>query len=481
MAVEKQILTMSSHSRHLTLSRHSQNDAMTAALSDLPVELFHIIIDELSTMTPKDEFRRNLQSLRLVCRETQAKTRKAYAVNFHAYIMVDLAMESAKQSDPHLMQDDIFQDSVRELDICMAGDEHPPKDLTTWADEVMAESWKEETGSHLRRMRYLKRLSILTPLLPQDANIELRRKFGIAWQKSLGDLLSIIFTAGQLRLELLQLGWHAPLSPPIPTYLLQGIPMDSPVLSNLTDLRLSRITEESHTEPVEKATRVVVTRTLKDFLSLAPNLTRFEYRGAFESKEDPLLDRYPGLNRLPAGLPIIPTLSHISFTDLIMTQTSLFDFFLASRAILRRLMMWKIKLTSGTWQSALPMLRTEFDLTWLDVKYLLQGDQQLTFYRVLMHRPGVIDAKTPREGKFWEEAIIGAAWWEDHIGHDIEDAECKAKAQEIEDLIADDWLWVCADTYDIHRVVLDGENGGDDVKRWIACMETGNWMGPYCR
>lgn len=117
--------------------------------------------------------------------------------------------------------------------------------------------------------------------MPNDATLELQEKVKLAWQKGLRDFLSIVFSGGQLRLRSLCLGWGGTyLANPIPITLLQGIPIDSPVFSELTELCIVEVFEGEHAEAPQNSSTVATTRTLKDFIALAPKLTTLDYRGA---------------------------------------------------------------------------------------------------------------------------------------------------------------------------------------------------------
>lgn len=106
------------------------------------MEPFLIIIDELPIFDLRGaKYRHDLKSLRLVSREIQVKTRKAYAHEFCERIAVDLA-RSVNVPKSNLMEDPIFQDSVRELEIHVGGHKDLPENLAAWADEIMLETWK---------------------------------------------------------------------------------------------------------------------------------------------------------------------------------------------------------------------------------------------------------------------------------------------------------------------------------------------------
>lgn len=187
-----------------------------------------------------------------------------------------------------------------------------------------------------------------------------------------------------------------------------------------------------------------------------------------------MVNRCPGLDSLPASLPILSALTTIKYTDISITQTSLAKYLLGSCTTLKHLHLWNIKLIAGTWQPIFQMLQKEFDLIYVDVKSLQQENRTVDFYWILQQRSLIIDSETSRErGQDWDCAIKSARY-----AYNCADAEHGAKEQELDDLIAEDWIWVVVDVYSANHIVLDGDDGIDDVKSWMTRIEDVYEMSP---
>jgi hypothetical protein len=89
-----------------------------ATLSDLPVELFHQIIDDLPQSCLKEQTRKHdLKSLRLAYRKIEAKTRTRFGTEFFSSLSVTLAPARRFQIAHSISDDPVFGDRVTELDV----------------------------------------------------------------------------------------------------------------------------------------------------------------------------------------------------------------------------------------------------------------------------------------------------------------------------------------------------------------------------
>ncbi|KAH6351793.1 hypothetical protein HBI37_039520 [Parastagonospora nodorum] len=443
---------------------------MVSTLAELPVELLNVIIHELPNIGPTNaKYRDDLMNLRLVCQTIETKTRRRFLREFCRGVKIDVPYREVKEDGeyyPDMYDNPEFQEFVQAYTICLAQLDLSPEDVGAWThftEFIMDDSLKGEFDRHLKHCANLETLHLCGPPLPSGISLELQEKINLAWQKAFRDILTTAFSDEGLRLKVLMLGVGGPQALPIPTYMFQGIPKTSKFLSKLDKLTLATIIDEDALEPVQHPSTGDATRTFDDFLALAPKVRFLEYRGGLG---DPLVSKYPGLDSLPRNLLPRWALTKIVLSGLAISETLLAENLLTLSATLKEIGLRNINLTSGTWIPLLRMMRANLQLTYLTIEDLYQEDRRLGLYLVNKERPLIIDSETARaRDDDWNCAVAKLS-----CTRGPPDDAYKAAEAELEELLADDWVWLLRDFYNEYRITLDAEEG-DDVTAWVSSIE----------
>jgi hypothetical protein len=436
---------------------------MTITLSDLPVEIFHHIVDELpkyklsnaDTAIPRPWY---LREFRLVSRTIETKTRARFAHEFFASLAITVPLRPSERLQ-HISGDAILRDSVRNVKIHIRfpyelaiqdSDMEPGHDKNhekTLEDFLVKCSLTSSFGQFLKAIHCLKSLTVSTQLDPRYPALEHMSTMckgynRMLWRIMAREVLKTVLLVESIRLENIQLGEHWVNQTEIPPSFLGDLPETSTNLSELTSLRLVGFVDgEHHLGSTLPFGTLYKPQDLFNFLARAPKLRKLEYSGLQDNcnMESSLVEDY----RLLRSLTLPSTVTNLSLSNLTIAEHV--PHFGDSLKVLR---LDFILVVDMEWRLVFSVLRKSLDLDIFEAKNLEEGNNLLTFD--LIHHDRPITVSHNIEVQRWDEG-----WW---------DRPTEVTANE-----DDDWLWVEHDCmiYDISLSTQDG----DDMDEWLLKLE----------
>jgi hypothetical protein len=241
---------------------------MAPTLADMPVEIFHLIIDALP-MVQHDgaPYRHSLKQLRQVNGQVEAKTRVRFGHEFFNTLHLSVPLGHSEVTDRVLM-DPIFRNSIRTIEI------YPHYDTNIFGGDISL----EKLGKHVVEgsfktdfERLMKAAKCVTSLVVEGWNKRSaddrwnanRVNSKSIWQGLVKGVLTVLFTLKDVRLKNLRLGHHIPDELQTPLFLFCGLPKNSSTFHQLTNLTLWYVVSEQATFlPSESPDQ---TQTLADF------------------------------------------------------------------------------------------------------------------------------------------------------------------------------------------------------------------------
>jgi hypothetical protein len=368
---------------------------MTSTLSDLPVEIFHAIIDEL----PQFEIdtavsgRHDLMQLRLVSRNIVIKTKVRFAQEFSKTLVVPVPTEGSERIK-HILVDTVLRGSIQNIDIYIdycdrLFSNNPPKDCKSFRNYLVNGPFSEDFRHLLRLAKYMTSLTILSSSkFLRNYSLSFQQKeFTQNWRELARAVLVLVFANDDHCPEHLQIGDSEPQHyTPTSTSPLQGFPKTSTVLSKLTSLHLSELMQPNHTESTPLSSQPGATHSLSDFIALSPQLTKFEYTGVHPAALDP---SHPMENFcVPKNLPLPPQLTEFVFGTMSVPGSMLMAGLRSCSATLKGLHFRDICLTDVTWETLFAFLRETLRLEYFRARRLMTGDYEVVF--LLVHRDRLV-------------------------------------------------------------------------------------------
>jgi hypothetical protein len=442
---------------------------MAPALLDMPVEIINAIVDELpNTWGHLMTCRHDIKQLRLVCTELESKTRRRFAQECFSSL-TPMITPGGFSSAHHIMDDDTFRNSVCDIELHVGrgiggpNDNDTDWDLTT--DYIMDGIFESDFSVLVERAQLVKKVNILSPCIPSDATIEDEENINYGWQNVVMDAFAAMATPTGFQLKTFELGSNEGISTPI--HLLENIPKASAIFAELTELCLYNLAEGEETEDdydhdneqlMPTSSTMISTRTLASFLALAPKLSKLEYIG-----DDAGSVR---LNQIPHSLPQLPPLTEIILCSVVITEMVLIGGLKKLFKTLNRLSLENIALIFGTWRTIFSFMRKTLCLKFLDLGGLMCDEGLVTFSELLRDRPIVLDSESASSRGFtWHRAMCA-----EPAGGKPWSAKYKAKTRDLDEIIAENWVWVAHNTGGAEYIILDQEEG-DDVMMWLAMVE----------
>jgi hypothetical protein len=430
---------------------------MAITLADLPVEIFHHIIDEL----PRYKFSNtdtaiprlwHFKELRLVSRSIERKTRARFAHEFFASLVIPVPLQLHKRTQ-HILADAIFRDSIRTINVniyfprkpfaqdCGNGLGHDKEYEKTLEDFLVKCSITSNFGQLLKTLHHVTGLTISTGRAPKvycsqakcrGNNMVLRRTIA-------RETLRTVLMVETIRLENIQLGDEFENGTGIPPSLLRDLPETSTSLSELTSLRLVGFVDGVHdvesTLPFEPWDEP---QDLFNFLTPARRLTNLEYSGL---QNGPYMAQNLGRGyRVLETLTLTPTVTNLTLSHFVIAEN--LPCFGDSLKVLR---LESIGLIDIEWRQVFQVLRESLNLDIFEAKNLEEDNDVMVDFQ-LINRDRPITESLKIITQCWDER-----WWERPTIAD------------------DDWLWVSHDPYN-WKISLSAK-GGDDMDAWLSRVE----------
>jgi hypothetical protein len=443
---------------------------MRTTLLDMPIEIIDAIIDKL----PRAEenavhCRHDIKQFRLVCTDIESKTRRRFAQECFSNLQPMLTRGGFDNAH-HVMDDDTFRNHARGIELYFARnvvEEHGPSneieatgDLDT--DYVMDGTFKSDFLALLKRSYQVRKVCITSPLLPIHDTENLGEVMNRGWRKLALDALAAIATCKTIHLREFTLGRNEGL--PITVQDLASISEASLIFSKLTKLSLYGILENASGESPT---------ILADLLASAPKLAKLDLQGD-------VVD-YVKLDYVPIHLTHLPPVTELRLSKFIMSEELLLQGLELLRETLCILSMETVELCTGTWKTIFGSMRETLRLRFLALGDLSRGygehetddADHIFFTDTLRDRPVVLDFKLGGcVGTMWHDAIWmwhDAIWTRMEVGK-LNRALYEEEISEIDEMIANDWVWV-AHHFDHHGYIVLDEEEGDDVMAWLAVVD----------
>jgi hypothetical protein len=112
-------------------------------------------------------------------------------------------------------------------------------------------------------------------------------------------------------------------------------------------------------------------------------------------------------------------------------------------------------------------MRKRLCLRFLDLGKLTQNEEYLVvFIDLVRNRPVDLDSESAKaRATMWHWAL-----WADTGAGQPGSAEYDAKTKDLDEVTADNWVWIAHNTGALDYIILDSEEG-DDVMTWVAMVE----------
>jgi hypothetical protein len=443
---------------------------MRTTLLDMPIEIIDAIIDKLPRAELNDvQCRRDIKQFRLVCTNIESKTRRRFAQECFSSLLPTLTRGGFDNAH-HIMDDDTFRNNVRGIELNFARnvvEEHGPNneieatgDLD--AGYVMDGTFKSDFLALLNRFHEVGKVCITSPLLPIHDTEDLDEVMNRGWRKLALDALAAIATCKTIHLKEFALGRNEGL--PITVQDLASISEASITFSELTRLSLYGILENASGESPT---------ILADLLASAPKLAKLDFQGD-------VVD-YVKLDYIPINLTHLPPITELRLSKFFVTEESLLKGLELLGETLHILSMETVELCTGTWRTIFGSMRKTLRLSFLALGDLSRGYGEhetddvdhIFFTNTLRDRPVVLDFKLGGSvGTIWHDAIWmwhDAIWTRMEIGK-LNRALYEEEIKDIDEMIANDWVWA-AHHFDHQGCVVLDEEEGDDVMAWLAMVD----------
>lgn len=224
---------------------------MPPILPGMPVEIFHAVIDEMMA----DEHdpsarRRDMQSLRQVCRDIELKTRVRYGQEVFTCRVLFVTRDSLAKMDA-ILSDDLFRDCVRDVTVLIDHSSPSSSDDVDW-DALLSNvdiiNLQQHLNKMFQRLLQVKRIAIDSPSLSTSASRELRMSVEGRWNEVVAMILDAIMAQDRLSFETLEIGCCSSEAVLILARLLKGLPKDSTALAGLQRLFFYHVVAEAPTE-----------------------------------------------------------------------------------------------------------------------------------------------------------------------------------------------------------------------------------------
>jgi hypothetical protein len=200
-------------------------------------------------------------------------------------------------------------------------------------------------------------------------------------------------------------------------------------------------------------------QTFGDFLTLLPKGEEIYYHGIYIESSYSVLSYI--LNRPPSPR----AFSSLAILNILTTETALVEGLHNLCSKLRGLTLEDIKLTSGTWRPVLGCLHQSLSLEYVHLHDPTTGNEYVLFDAIVRERPLILHSRVCGTfGMDWFRAIYPG------VLSSPASPEYQAMEKEVDELGADDWVWVSHHspwTYDIQSVM----KYGDDVGLWLRLLE----------
>jgi hypothetical protein len=428
---------------------------MATTLTDMPLDIFHHIIDELPkyrlvnehAVTPRPW---HLREFRLVSRTIETKSRVRFAQEFFTSIVVAVPLQLSERVQ-HISKDAILRNGVRNMkiridfprelaiddsDSKLGHDQNYRKKLE---DYLIKCSFKSDFLTTIHHVKSLKVSSKLHSATSHGGDLMSRDDNRVVWRRMAREVLKTVLMVGAIRLENIQIGDNRSWGTEVHPGLLRDLPEISANLSELTSLRLINFVDgEHHLDSMLPFETLYNPQDLFKFLIQAPKLRELEYLGLRSNCVSNLVVDCR-LLKTPTLTPTVTnlTLSHWTCEgDLPHLGDSLKVLRIAS-----------IHLTSIEWRPVFSRLRESLNLEKFTAVHLSEGRFFLDFDLINHARPLI------------EPIMIESHRWHDVWGW-------LASPTTAED---DVWLWV-----DHNRegceISLDAKDG-DDMNEWLLRLE----------
>jgi hypothetical protein len=445
---------------------------MTTTLLDMPIEIIDAIIDKLPK-TPQytGMCRHDIKQLRLTCIYIETKTRRRFAQEFFSSL-APLLTPGGFDNVRHILDNETFRNSVRGIKLCFTRnvvEEHGPNDhkIQTTGDcdtgYILDGAFKSDFLALLDRANQVTKVSILSPRFSIHDTEDSEENMSCGWRILTLHALTAMATSQTLHLKEFALGSNEGLS--IPVQDLASIPEASMIFSELTKLSLSGILENACGESP---------KILADLLARAPKLAKLDCHGDIFG--------YIKLDHIPNNPIHLPPLTELKLSKITMTEEVLVKGLESLHGTLHKLSLKNLEICAGTWKTVFESMRKTLRLHFLALGDLSRahGDDaetdepyQIFFTDTLRDRPVMLDFKLGGSvGTMWHDAI----WmWHDPIWTRMEvgsltRAVYQDEINDMDQLIADDWIWV-AHHFDHQGYIVLDEEEGDDVMAWLAFVE----------
>jgi hypothetical protein len=321
--------------------------AMAHTLPEMPVEIFHAVIDEmLEDKQDRGARRREMQTLRQVCRDIEVKTRVGYGQEVFARRALFVTPDSLAKMDA-ILSDEVFRGCVRDITVLIDHSSPSSGDDADW-DELLSNVDITNLQQHLnkmfQRLRQVERIAIDSPSLSSDASSELRKNVEERWNEVVATTLDAIMAQERLCVETFEIGCCSSEAVPIPAHLVKGLPRDSTALTGLQELFLYHVVAGS---PTDAKHGPVSTQTLAEFLALAPSLDFLRCQGMDLSAANVERDTMLGSNPNAA----LPPITALGLSSMSTTEVNLTESLLLFSSTLEALYLDNINMTAGSWQA----------------------------------------------------------------------------------------------------------------------------------
>lgn len=372
---------------------------MAPTLVNMPVEIFHGIIDELPAVYRPYRAHRDLKILRQVCREVELKTRVRFGQECCRSVVLCLAPAGSPQKLGYL-GDDIFRHCVREVELRIHDPDVIMKDESS-SDLVLDHETETDLEQGLltilRLVPGVEHFSLTCSKTAQDTTEEDSNKTRRCWHKLVALTVQLLSAQKVVRLQSLQLGGHDETIFPIPIFVLQPHLLRSTGLAELTTLNLWGFVEANPADFSSSETAVTTTEMLDGFLGLAPKLVSIGFAG--EGKETPLTNSLLKASLSATHPRPIPPVKELHFQSLAMTASQLVHGLLLLSVTLNSLTLNHLRLADGTWRSVFGIMRRRLKLNSVDLVVLEQGDLGVDLLDIAKHRPCILDSEEKEGSK----------------------------------------------------------------------------------
>jgi hypothetical protein len=436
---------------------------MAATLSDLPVEIFDMIIDYMCAADHKNVSGRwDITNLRLVDRAIESKTKVRFArEGFHTLVLqVPIVWDKRLQ---YVLRDPIFRNSVRCVAICPGLAQFP---LEGGPEEKHAANYVFNSRFRTELRRIMEAHPNVTKVVAlsfwlwaygRSVSNNIAKVEGY-WSKVVTEALAALSTMENVRPTKLVLDNSVS---QISSFVLRAM-LDNPKpVNQLSRLRLLNIIKEAEINFRRPPTSLDETNTFSCYMELAPELRSLQHSTwkGFTHVVATMKSQ-----RLFETFPSVPTITDFTFSGTTINGLALLEGLQTYKETLESLDISKIHLSNLAWSDVFGFLRQCPQLNFFRAANLMEENGRGVSFEVLhRHRPRVLDSSSSTIDWLFQLQFYGPRLpW---TGND------RQRNAEVRKLIADDWALV---TYSGPRplwIALDAKEG-DDVEAWMAMLET---------